>query len=132
MQRHRAKSVTYPLMLALTGLGAQANAIAQSPAAPDLNCRLGPLQRTFAKAPWYVYGCDDRHSIVIVTAPGNPAMPFYFFFVWTGNGYLLHGEGTGDKSITDRAYSELKAFSQKDITRLSAQAVAAAKPDAAR
>ncbi|MGH8290209.1 MAG: hypothetical protein ACREV7_14485 [Steroidobacteraceae bacterium] len=132
MQPHRAKSVTYPLIFAMAGLGAQAYAVAQSPAPPDLNCRLGPLQRTFAKVPWHVYGCDDRHSMVIVTAPGNPAMPFYFLFVWTGHGYVLHGEGTGNKAVTDSALSELKAFSEADITRLYAQAVAGAKPDAAR
>lgn len=105
------------LVLILLGLSAP-NAFANSPVPGNLDCRLGPVNRTFGKTPWYVYGCNDQHSIVIVTAPGNPAMPFFFFFVWTQNGYSLRGEGTGNKTVTDRAFSELSALKEDDVLRL--------------
>ena len=69
-----------------------------------------------------VYGCDDRKSVVIVTAPGNPAMPFYFFFVPNADGYQLHGEGNGNKAVTDAAYKDLTALTAPDIAALVAEA----------
>jgi hypothetical protein len=74
---------------------------------------------------WLVYGCDDKKGLVVVTAPGNPAMPFYFFFFPNEDGYQLHGEGTGDKKITDAAYKDLAALSDSDIDALVTEANAA-------
>jgi hypothetical protein len=102
-------------VLILTGPGAAAQ-----PA--NLNCRIGPIEKTYGGTKWNVYGFDDKKSIVIVTAPGNPAMPFYFFFLPNGDGYQLHGEGTGDKKITDAAYKDLAALPDSDIAALVAEA----------
>src|SRR5258708_6022499 len=73
--------LTLTVLVGLLG-AAPAQAPTDSPSPTQLNCKSGPLTRTFGKTSWYVYGCDDGHSVVVITAPGNPAMPFYFFFVW--------------------------------------------------
>ena len=97
-----------------------AAAAAQPPA--NLNCKIGPIEKTYGGTKWNVYGCDDRKSVVIVTAPGNPAMPFYFFFVPNADGYQLHGEGNGNKAVTDAAYKDLTALTAPDIAALVAEA----------
>jgi len=109
--------LTLTVLVGLLG-AAPAQAPTDSPSPPHLNCTSGPLTRTFGKTSWYVYGCDDGHSVVVITAPGNPAMPFYFFFVWGPKGFELHGEGTGDKTLTDAAFEDLKALTDSDVARL--------------
>ncbi len=89
---------------------------------PSLHCNLGPIEKTYGGTEWNVYGCDDRQSVAIITAPGNPATPFIFFFSHNSGGYQLHGEGTGDKKITDKAYNELAALTELDIAALAAEA----------
>ncbi|HUJ45564.1 MAG TPA: hypothetical protein VLV55_00425 [Rhizomicrobium sp.] len=88
----------------------------------NLNCKIGPIEKTYGGTKWNVYGCDDKKSVVIVTSPGNPAMPFYFFFLPKSGGYELHGEGTGDKKITDAAYKDLAALTDADVAALAAEA----------
>ena len=90
--------------------------------AAELNCNSGPLTKTSGGTQWLVYGCDDNARVVIVTAPGNPAMPFYFIFSKETAGYRLRGEGTGDKKVTDAAYKDLAALTDADISALSTQA----------
>jgi hypothetical protein len=91
-------------------------------AAPAVDCRIGPVEKTFGGTKWLVYGCDDKTSVVVVTAPGNPAMPFYFFFSRTPAGYHLQGEGTGNKTFTDAAYTDLSALTDSDIAAMGAEA----------
>jgi hypothetical protein len=74
--------------------------------------------------PWLLYSCDDGKSLVVVSAPGSPAAPFYFMLWAQGAGYHLSGEGTGSKALTDAALKELKALSDKDIAGLVAQTIA--------
>jgi hypothetical protein len=59
--------------------------------------------------------------LIVVSAPENPATPFYFIFVPQGNGYQLSGEGTGRRDATNAAFDELKAFSGTDIMALIEQ-----------
>ncbi|GLQ97284.1 hypothetical protein GCM10007863_17040 [Dyella mobilis] len=77
----------------------------------------GPVKKTYGKTPWLVYSCDDGQSIVVVTAPGSPAAPFYFTF----NGGRLSGEGTGNKAATDAAYDDLQRLTDADIKALVIQ-----------
>jgi hypothetical protein len=91
----------------------------------DLSCTVGPLEKTYGKTQWTVYGCNDGRSVVVTSAPGNPAMPFYFFFVWGSEGMELHGEGTGEKNFTDAAFEELKALTEADVAGLFQEAKAA-------
>lgn len=83
----------------------------------NLKCTIGPVKKTFGKTPWLVYSCDDGQSVVIVTAPGSSAAPFYFIF----SGGHLRGEGTGNKAATDAAYNDLQRLTEADIKALVAQ-----------
>lgn len=85
---------------------------------PSLKCDIGPVVKTYGMTQWLVYCCDDKRTVVIVSAPGNPAMPFYFTFFPYENGYRLSGEGTGRKDTTAAAFEELKALSERDIAAL--------------
>lgn len=86
-----------------------------------LKCDIGPVTKTYGKTQWLVYSCSDGRTVVIVSAPGNPALPFYFTLYPQGNGYQLGGEGTGRKDATGAAFDELKALSEQDIAALIEQ-----------
>lgn len=45
-------------------------------------------------------------------------MPYYFFYLHSENGYDLHGEGTGDKRLTDAAFDELKGLAEDRLAAL--------------
>jgi len=103
-----------------------ASSIAQAQE-PALNCNTGPANKMYGGAAWYVYACDDKHSVVVITAPGSAAMPFYFMFAFKDGKYRLVGEGTGNKAITDLAYKELSALRPNDIAALHSEASRVAK-----
>ena len=94
-----------------------ANSAEPSSEEQTLNCDVGPLNKTYGKTRWLVYSCSDDRTLVFVSAPGSPAMPFYFRLY---NGQLT-GEGTGDKLATDAAYEEIKALSTSDVKELVRQ-----------
>ncbi|MBM7123577.1 hypothetical protein [Dyella kyungheensis] len=98
---------------ALLPISAQA-----SSAAPKLKCVTGPVAKQYGKTPWLVYGCEDGKSVLIVSAPANKAVRFSFTFIADEDGYALHGEGQGDKKVTDAAYQDLNAMSESDIAAL--------------
>jgi hypothetical protein len=93
--------------------------------AAPLQCDIGPITKEFGSVPWLLYSCDDGKSLVVVSAPGSPAAPFYFFFSPEGRGYHLVGEGTGLKSLTDAALRDLKLLSDAEIAGLVGQTIAA-------
>lgn len=95
-----------------------AGLIASSVSAQQMKCEIGPVAKTYGSTQWLVYSCDDAKSVVVLSAPGNPAMPFYFMFSPTSAGHQLSGEGTGDKSSTASAFGELKQLSDNDILAL--------------
>jgi hypothetical protein len=86
--------------------------------AQQMKCETGPVLKTYGSTPWLAYSCDDGLSIAIVSAPGNPASPFYFFLHPNEGVYRIEGEGTGDKGVADRAIAELQGLSQREITGL--------------
>ena len=96
--------------------------ISHSWADEPLKCEAGPVTRTFGGTPWLIYGCQDGQSLAIVSAPGNPAMPFYFFFSPSNNGHRLVGEGTGSKQASAAALTELNALSAADVIALGVEA----------
>ncbi|HSC47383.1 MAG TPA: lipocalin family protein [Gammaproteobacteria bacterium] len=83
-----------------------------------LNCDVGPVNKTYGSAPWLVYSCHDDRSLTFVSAPGSPAMPFYFVLYVKEGQYRLTGEGTGDKKVTDAALAELQKLSATDVAAL--------------
>ncbi len=88
---------------------------------PQLQCNIGPLTKAYGGTNWLVYSCNDHHSVVFVTAPGNPAMPFYFMLLKQEVGYQLSGEGTGNKDVTNVAFADLKKLSQGEIEAIIEQ-----------
>ncbi len=84
---------------------------------PKLNCDVGPVNKSFGGTNWLVYSCNDKSSIVFITAPGSKAMPFVFI---NTNG-KLSGEGTGNKELTDDAFTEIKDLTSVQIERLIAE-----------
>jgi hypothetical protein len=86
--------------------------------AGSLNCDIGPISKSYGKTQWYVYSCDDNRSVVVVSAPGNPATPFYFMFSPNESGYRLVGEGTGRKDATSAAFDDLKTLTEEEIAAL--------------
>ena len=119
------------LCLAFVSAGCVAVSVqAQTPPAPStLSCTIGPANKVYGKSNWLVYGCDDGRGVVIVSAPGSPAMPFVFSIVFGPKGMQLHGEGAGNQDATDAAYSELKSFTEKDIAALYQEAKAQRSPE---
>jgi hypothetical protein len=65
------------------------------------------------------YSCEDKRTVVIVSASG--AFPFYFAFSPQEGGYRLSGEGTGRKDATKAAFEELQTLSDRDIAALVEQ-----------
>jgi hypothetical protein len=109
-------------LLSLAALPLVANA-----AAP-LQCDVGPVTKMFGSVPWLVYSCNDASSVVLVSAPGSPAMPFYFIFSLEGTAYRLRGEGTGSKAATDAALKDLRTLSTADIQGLRRETIAVKTP----
>ena len=84
-------------------------------------CDVGPLHKTYGKVHWLVYSCTTDKNVVIVSAPGSPAMPFVFCFCMAEGSYRLYGEGTGNKELTDAAFKDLQQFTAQDIAGLILQ-----------
>ena len=53
--------------------------------------------------------------MAVVTAQGNPGLPFYFLFTESNGHYRLSGEGTGLPQVSSKAYEDLARLSQQDI-----------------
>ncbi len=83
-------------------------------------CDVGPITRTYGNAPWLVYSCRDQRSLVIMSAPGNAAMPAFFVFHPRGEGYELRNQGSANQAISAAAYAELSRLSPKAIADLIA------------
>jgi hypothetical protein len=107
----RAARILAALLIATSGCG---SLLAQQ---SNLKCFVGPVKKIYGNTPWLVYSCDDGQSVVIVTAPGSSAAPFYFIF----SGGHLRGEGTGSKAATDAAYNDLQRLTDADIKALVTQ-----------
>ena len=105
--------------LLLTILLTSLDAAAQGPTEQRITCDRGPFgNKTYGGSAWELYGCSDNRSIAIVTARGNPGMPFYFLFAERNGQYQLSGEGTGRPEFTRQAYDDLRRLSQQDIRAL--------------
>ena len=107
-----------PIALAII-IAAPGAVEAQGPSEPRIICDRGPFgTRTFGGTQWDVYGCSDNRSVAVVTAQGNPGMPFYFLFAESKGQFRLSGEGMGRPEFTQKAYADLVRLSQQDIQAL--------------
>jgi hypothetical protein len=84
----------------------------------SFRCDIGPLTKTYGQGQWLVYSCNDDKTLLIVSAPGNPATPYYFTLLPTDAGHRLFGEGTGKKEATAAAFDQLKSLSEEDIANV--------------
>ncbi|MFC7380560.1 hypothetical protein [Brevundimonas sp. GCM10030266] len=92
-------------------------------AAPEpLQCTAGPIQRSFGGTEWLTYGCADRRTLIVVSAPGNPAMPFVFTLSTTDGGVRISGEGNGDQEATAPAFEDLKKISREVLDQMIREA----------
>jgi hypothetical protein len=98
-----------------------ASAVANDGIVPNrasLKCDVGPLSKTYGGTKWLVYSCIDGKSLVVTSAPENPAAPFYFI-VWPQNeGIRVYGEGTGDKRASKAALDELESLGEVGAAKL--------------
>lgn len=97
--------------------------LGQEPASEPapLRCENGPLSKTYGGTDWLVFSCDDQRSLVIMSAPGNPAAPYVFFLHPDEKGYRISGRGNADKKATRAAIKQLKRMTKKSILRLIKQ-----------
>jgi hypothetical protein len=98
-----------------------------NPASQPMKCEVGPISKRFGETEWLVYSCSDRKSVVAVSAPGNPAMPFYFFLSLKDGKYHVSGEGNGNKDVTRAAFNELSSLPTSGIASLILQTQSARK-----
>lgn len=89
----------------------------------ELQCHLGPAIKSLGGNDWVVYACADGKSVVVAAGAPNPATPFFFIVRPDGDGIVLYGEGTGDKTATEPAYDRLKDMSASQLAELYQQAV---------
>jgi len=99
----------------------------ESEISEKIGCFTGPAVKTFGYTNWNVYSCGDPNSIAIVSAPGSPAMPFYFMIFKKDGKYRLVGEGTGDREATSAAANYLRKLieSEAEINALIEETIAA-------
>lgn len=86
--------------------------------AEPMQCNIGPSIQEFGGNNWLVYACSDNKSIIAVSAPGNPAMPFFFSISPINGKYKVTGEGNGDKMASDAAYKDLVNLTKEQILNL--------------
>jgi len=110
----------------LSGLMLLTVPIPQDQHAPPepLQCIAGPIQRSFGGTDWLTYGCSDHATLVVVSAPGNPAKPFVFILSQTDDGVVVRGEGTGDQRATAPAFEDLKIVSRTTLAEMIEEAEA--------
>lgn len=107
------------LLVLLPLLAASAAAVGQGPSERRLVCDRGPFgSRTFGGTVWDIYGCNDNRSVAVVTAQGNPGLPFYFLFAENRGRFELSGEGGGQPEVTRRAYDDLSRLTPQEIQAL--------------
>jgi hypothetical protein len=113
MKRILAIPTIAALMISVASTVSQAQTGASSAGGP-MDCKAGPVEKTYGGSQWLVYGCSDGKSVVFVAAPNTPASPFYFSLTPD----RLFGEGTGSTKATDAAYAEIHALTSDDLAEL--------------
>ena len=87
------------ILLILLGLFAAPSLLLAEP----MQCNVGQIEKMYGGTKWIVSSCDDGKSIVFVSAPGNPAMPFYFIITEKDGKLAIQGEGNGSKEASTAA-----------------------------
>ncbi|WP_156459520.1 hypothetical protein [Brevundimonas sp. Root1279] len=61
-------------------------------------------------------------TLIVVSAPGNPAMPFVFTLSKTDRGVRISGEGNGDQRATAPAFEDLKKVTSEVLDQMLREA----------
>ena len=80
-----------------------------------MDCRVGPLIKTFGGSKWVVNSCSDGRTVVLMAMNDSPAFPCFIKMEPSTEGYNIDGRGKGDKQATNAAMDELAALSVADI-----------------
>ena len=91
---------------------------ASGQAAAPVSCMIGPLTKTIGGNAWPVYACSDGKSLAVVSTPNVAPTWFYFIVAPKGDGYVVSGEASGDKSVTKPVSEELSAMSSDAVAAL--------------
>lgn len=115
-------SIFTPLfgLVLLTSAVQQDQVVASEP----LQCMAGPINRSFGGTEWLTYGCADHRTLIVVSAAGNPAIPFVFILSKTDEGVRIKGEGNGDQRATAPAFEDLKKVSPEALEHMIREAEA--------
>ena len=121
----RSSSIEFIALISLVGLFTPPS----STFAQSLKCEIGPVAKAFGGTQWLVYSCDDQKSLVVVSAEGNPAMPFYFIISEKDGTLSIYGEGAGSKESSAAAGKELETMIQSNdaVAVLIAETIAASE-----
>ena len=109
--------------LVIVTMCAWSTLIAEEPDEGFVACNIGPVVRVFGGNEWNIFSCTAPDQLVVVSAPGNPAMPFYFVLYIEDGERRLSGEGNGSKEASAAAYEDLQliAKSEERIAALIAE-----------
>lgn len=81
-------------------------------AADGQDCLTGPVTREYGGADWLVYACADGETLAFISAPDNPATPFYFMLVNVAGQLQLSGEGSGQRDAAQAAFDDLSLITE--------------------
>ena len=90
--------------------------------AQEMKCDKGPEDVVAGGSHWVAYACDDGKTVVAVAASPNPAAPFYFMLRPDGHKVIVFGEGTGDKTTTQKAHAYFSAMTPAQVLALHKRA----------
>lgn len=80
-----------------------------------MDCRVGPLIKTFGGSKWVVNSCSDGRTVILMATNDSPAFPCFIKIEPSTKGYSIDGRGKGDRQATNAAMDELGALSVADI-----------------
>jgi hypothetical protein len=80
-----------------------------------MDCRVGPIIKTFGGSKWVVNSCSDGRTVILMAMDDSPAFPCFIEIAPSTKGYSIDGRGKGDKQATNAAMDELGALSVADI-----------------
>lgn len=92
--------------------------IAAQTSTQPVRCETGPARRQLGGTSWVVYSCDDRKSMILVSAEGSPASPFMFFLRKQKAGYSISSEGNGNERWSKAAAEALSKMDSVDFDAL--------------
>lgn len=86
-----------------------------------MDCRVGPVIKTFGGSKWVVHSCSDGRTVLLMAMEDSPAHPSVIKIAPSTKGYTVDGRGKGDRQATNAAVDELGALSVADIQAMIAE-----------